>query len=178
MKEFHLRTGEKLTIRTAEKEDALRLINYVSKVGGESDFLTFGENEFDMTIEKEEEIIESHISEENKLFLIAEIEDKIVASLNFSGGVRKRTRHTGEFGITVSKEYWGFGIGKKLITYMIDWAKNGNIVKKINLRAREDNESAIGLYSGLGFKKEGVISRDFLLNGNYYNSICMGLEID
>lgn len=178
MKQLILKTGQNLIIRSAEKEDASRLINYISKVGGESDFLTFGENEFDTTIEKEEEIIESYISAENKLFIIAEIDDKIVGSLNFNGGVRKRTGHTGEFGITVSKEYWGLGIGKELIIYMIDWAKNGDIVKKINLRTREDNEGAIGLYTRLGFKTEGIISRDFLLNGNYYNSICMGLEID
>lgn len=70
------------------------------------------------------------------------------------------------------------GIGKELIKYMIDWAKDSNIVRKINLRVREDNETAIGLYTKLGFKKEGAISRDFYVAGKYYSSICMGLEID
>lgn len=178
MKSLKLRNGQTLTIRTAIKEDALNLIYYISKIGGESDFLTFGENEFDMTVEKEEAIIESHIGVENKLFIIAEIENKIVGSLNYSGGSRTRTKHTGEFGVSVGKEYWGLGIGKELIKYMIDWAIESNVVKKINLRVREDNKIAIDLYTKLGFKKEGIITRDFYIDGEYYNSIFMGLELD
>ncbi|WP_353094351.1 GNAT family protein [Tissierella praeacuta] len=178
MKQLKLRNEQTLTIRAVKKEDALDLINYISKIGGESDFLTFGKNEFNITIEKEEAIIESYIGVTNKLFIIAQIENEIIGSLNYNGGIRQRTKHTGEFGVSVAKKYWGLGIGKELIKYMIDWAKKGNVVKKINLRTREDNEKAISLYIKLGFKKEGVISRDFYIDGKYYSSIFMGLEID
>ena len=178
MKQLKLKNGQNLTIRTAKKEDALDLIRYVNKIGGESDFLTFGEGEFDITLEKEEEIIESHIGIENKIYLIAEIENEIAGSLNYSGRARQRTKHTGEFGLSVAKRYWGLGIGKELIKYMIDWAKEGNVVRKINLRVREDNETAINLYTKLGFKKEGIISREFYIDGKYYSSIFMGLEIN
>lgn len=178
MKSLRLRNGQTLTIRTAIKEDALNLIYYISKIGGESNFLTFGENEFDITVEKEEAIIESHMGVDNKLFIIAEIENKIVGSLNYSGGSRPRTKHTGEFGVSVGKEYWGLGIGEQLIKYMIDWGIESNVVKKINLRVREDNYVAIGLYKKLGFKNEGIITRDFYIDGEYYNSISMGLELE
>ncbi|MBU5425583.1 GNAT family N-acetyltransferase [Tissierella pigra] len=178
MKQLKLKNGQNLTIRTAKKEDALNLIRYVNKIGGESDFLTFGDNEFNITIEKEEAILESHIGVENKIYLIAEIENEIAGSLNYSGRARQRTKHTGEFGISVAKRYWGLGIGKELIKYMIDWAEKGNVVRKINLRVREDNETAINLYTKLGFKKEGIISREFYIDGKYYSSIFMGLEIN
>lgn len=178
MKSLRLINGQILTIRTAIKEDALNLIYYISKIGGESNFLTFGENEFDITVEKEEAIIESHMGVDNKLFIIAEIENKIVGSLNYSGGSRPRTKHTGEFGVSVGKEYWGLGIGEQLIKYMIDWGIESNVVKKINLRVREDNYVAIGLYKKLGFKNEGIITRDFYIDGEYYNSISMGLELE
>lgn len=175
---MNLNNGKTLIIRTANKKDAQGLIEYISKIGGESDFLTFGENEFNISIQQEEAILESHIDVENKIYLIAEVENEIVGSLNYSGGIRQRTKHTGEFGISVSKKYWGLGIGKELIKYMIQWAKEGNVVKKINLRVREDNEAAINLYIKLGFKKEGIISRDFYVGNRYYSSIAMGLEID
>lgn len=178
MKKLNLKNGQVITIRNAIKEDALNLINYVNKIGGESDFLTLGENEFIMTVEKEEAILESHMDVDNKIYIIAEIENEIVGSLNFSGGIRQRVRHTGEFGVSVGKEYWRLGIGKELVKYMIDWAKEGNAVKKVNLRVREDNGTAISLYEKLGFKKEGVITRDFYVGGKYYSSISMGLEID
>lgn len=178
MEKLNLKNGQVLTIRNAKREDALNLINYVNKIGGESDFLTFGENGLNITLEREEEILESHIGADNKIYIIAEIENEIVGSLNYSGGIRQRVRHTGEFGVSVSKEYWGLGIGKELVKYLIDWAKEGNVIKKINLRVREDNERAIKLYEKLGFKKEGVITRDFCVGGKYYSSISMGLEIN
>ncbi|MBC8588003.1 GNAT family N-acetyltransferase [Paratissierella segnis] len=177
MKQFSLKDGQRLTIRTAKHEDASNLINYVKKIGGESDYLTFGENEFEITVEKEEELLESFLISDNKLYIIAEIDGKIVGSLNFSGGSRQRTKHTGEFGVSVEKKYWGLGIGRELINYLIDWAEEGDVIKKINLRVREDNKRAIGLYEKLGFKKEGVISRGFFVNDEYYSFICMGLEL-
>lgn len=178
MKQLQLKNKKILIIRTATKDDASNLIDYIKDIAGESDFLTFGEGEFQITVEQEETMLDSYIGLENKLYIIAEIEKELVGSLNYSGGSRPRIKHTGEFGVSVAKRYWGLGIGEELIKYMIDWAKEGNVVKKINLRVREDNTAGIALYTKLGFIKEGVISREFYVNGEYYGSICMGLEID
>ena len=178
MKQLKLRNGETLIIRRAIRGDAPNLIDYMGKIGGESDFLTFGEGELDITVKKEEAIIESFIGVDNKLFIVAEMDNKIVGNLTYVGGHRSRTKHTGEFGVSLLKDYWGLGIGKELMEYMIDWAIKGKVVKKINLRVREDNERAIRLYTKLGFKKEGVISKEFYVNGKYYSSIFMGLEIE
>lgn len=81
-------------------------------------------------------------------------------------------------GITVRKPYWGLGIGKLLLKYLIDWAKGTGIIRKINLRVRSDNEKAIKLYEKYNFKKEGTLLRDFCINEKFYDSICMGLLID
>lgn len=168
---------EKIMIRKAEKEDAKALIEYLEKIGGESEFLTFGAGEFNKTVEQEKEFIETIINKENALFIIAEIDGKVIANLNFSGGSRKRTCHVGEFGVSVLKEYWGKGIGEKLIAYMLDWSNNSTIIRKINLRVRTDNTRAIKLYKKLGFFEEGILKRDFLINGKFYDSILMGLLV-
>jgi len=178
VKELILKNGKNLIIRSATKEDATAIVNYVNKIAGESDFLTFGKGEFEITVEKEESILESYIDSDNKIYIVAEIDSEIVGSLNFAGGHRLRTRHTGEFGVSVAKEFWGLGIGEELIRYLIDWAVKGNVVKKINLRVREDNERGVKLYTKLGFKKEGTISKEFYVNGVYYSSIFMGLELE
>lgn len=167
-----------LIIRKAVKEDAAALIEYLYKIGGESDYLTFGEGELNIPLEREEAIIEDSLSSDNALFLVAVIEGKIVGNLNFHGGPRSRTKHTGEFGISVLKEYWGQSIATELLKYMIDWAKSSKLIRKINLRVRSDNIRAFRLYSKLGFKIEGLITRDFLIDGVFYDSITMGLLID
>ncbi|MBS4536351.1 GNAT family N-acetyltransferase [Clostridium sp. D2Q-14] len=178
MKDIKLNNGKKLIIRTAIKEYARDLIDYVNQIAKESDFLTFGKGEFNITVEKEEDILQNHFDSGNMLYIVALIDDEIVGSLNFGGGHRPRIMHTGEFGVSVLKKYWGLGIGKELVKYMIDWADEGKIIKKINLRVREDNKIAIELYKKLGFKKEGIITRDFYVNEKYYSSIQMGLELD
>jgi len=178
MKQYELKNGEKLIIREAKKEDAQGLIDYVSQIGGESDFLTFGAGEFNIPLEAEEEIIENSRKTDNSLFLVAEIDGEIIASLNFNGGRRSRTRHMGEFGLSVIKKYWGMGIGTRLIEYMIDWAKETGFIRKINLKVRADHEKGIRLYHKLGFEKEGVTTRFFLHKGVFYDAVEMGLKID
>ena len=160
MKEIMI-NKERLIIRKANKSDAKALIDYLSIIGGESDFLTFGLGEFGRTVEQEEEFIENILMKNNALFIIAEVNGKVVGNLNFSGGPRQRTAHIGEFGVSVLKEYWGNGIGEELIKYLIDWSKNSSIIRKINLKVRTDNARGIQLYKKLGFLEEGILKRDF-----------------
>lgn len=170
--------SENIVIRKAAKEDAKALLDYLDIIGGESDFLTFGEGQFGGSVWQEEEFISSALSRENSLFIIAEINGKVIGNLNFTGGSRQRTFHTGEFGVSVLKEYWGRGIGQQLIKYMINWSKQSGIIRKINLRVRTDNKRGISLYKKLGFLEEGIIKRDFLIDGKFYDSLHMGLSID
>ena len=169
---------ERLIIRKANKSDAKALIDYLSIIGGESDFLTFGLGEFGRSVEQEEEFIENILMKNNALFIIAEVNGKVVGNLNFSGGPRQRTAHIGEFGVSVLKEYWGNGIGEELIKYLIDWSKNSAIIRKINLKVRTDNARGIQLYKKLGFLEEGILKRDFLINSKFYDSVLMGLLIN
>lgn len=177
MKEINVK-DKKVIIRKANKSDAKGLIDYLNTIGGESDFLTFGQGQFDKSIEEEKAFIENALKKDNALFIVAEINGKIVGNLNFSGGPRERTAHTGEFGVSVLKAYWGKGIGEELMKYLINWSKRSGIIKKINLRARLDNTPGIQLYKKLGFREEGVVKRDFLINGQFYDSLLMGMMID
>lgn len=177
MKELKIR-NQRVIIREAVKSDAGPLLEYVNTVGGESDFLTFSAGQFGSSIEQEEKFLENSMNKKNFLYIVAEINGKIIASLNFCGGSRPRTTHVGEFGITVLKEYWGYGLGGELIKYMIDWSKDSGIVRKINLRVRTDNERGIHLYKKFGFVEEGILKRDFLIDGKFYDSLHMGLLID
>lgn len=177
MKEIN-HNNEKVIIREVNRSDAKALVEYLNVIGGESDFLTFGLGQFGKSVEQEENFIEDILVADNVLFIIAEVNGKVLGVLNFSGGIRERTAHVGEFGVSVLKESWGKGIGEQLIKYLISWSKDSGVIRKINLRVRSDNARAIHLYKKLGFLEEGIIKRDFLINGEFYDSIMMGLLID
>lgn len=168
-----------LIIREAVKDGASKIFTYLGKIGTESDFLTFrfGE-ELHLNIEKLEKSIESIHQRNNAINLVAELNGEIVGNLKFSGGTKARIAHTGEFGITVLKNYGGNGIGTKLLSTFIEWSKSSEVIRKINLRVRTDNIKAIHLYNKFGFVKEGIIKRDFLIDGVFYDSIAMGMLID
>lgn len=178
MKQIKLNNGCMASIRNASKSDAKEMLIYIDRISKESDNLTFGEGEFGITLDQEENFIESISMKNNALFIVAEMEGKIIGNLSFAGGVRPRTAHTGEFGVSVLKEYWGLGVGTELITYLIQWCKQTGIVRKVNLKVRSDNYSAIHVYKKLGFNEEGVITRDLLIGSEFYDSILMGLNIE
>ena len=83
--------------------------------------------------------------------------------------------HVGKFGITVRKPYWNLGIGNVLLECIVDWAKNTGVIRKIDLRVRTDNKSAIKLYKKYGFQQEGIIKRHFYIEDKFYDCLQMGL---
>jgi RimJ/RimL family protein N-acetyltransferase len=177
-KNFKLKNGQRLIIREAERGDAKILLDFINYVAGETEFLTFGENEFFMRDAEFTEFIQKCEDTANMLMLVGDVEGEVAGNLTFRGGERQRVEHTGEFGITVAREYWGLGIGTRLIETLIAWAKESGVIRKINLRVHENNHRAIKLYHQLGFREEGLISREYLIGGNFYGNVFMGLPLD
>jgi len=172
--EKFLKNGDKYIIRTAIIEDAEKMIEYIDLIAGESNNLTFGVGEMNLTLEDEIKFIESSIKNDNQYLIVAEYKGRIIGNLNFSSGTKPRISHTGEFGLSVAKEFWGNGIGEELIKNLIQWAKEDGKITKINLQVKEENEKAKKLYEKMGFEVEGLIKRTFLIDGKYYNSYFMG----
>jgi len=173
-----IKNGEKIFIKEMEVEDAEKFLNYIKIMVDETKNPSFDSDEMNCTVEEKRKIIENFRNNKNELILKAETESgNIVAGLTFIASPRKKLSHTGEFGISVLKKYWGFGIAKGMINFLEEWAKKTNIISKINLRVKEDNIRAIELYEKLGYKKEGLKSRAFKIGRKYYGEILMGKEL-
>ena len=176
-RKHHLKDGRVLVIREAAVEDARAVLDYIKGISGESDYLSFGPGEFELSVPEEEEYLRKCRDSDNHLYLLGLIDDMVVSTLTFSAGRRPRVRHSGEFGMSVRKRCWGFGIGSLMLDTLIDWAKDTGIIKKINLRVRTDNQRAIQLYEGKGFVREGTIRMEMFLDGKYYDHHWMGLVL-
>lgn len=178
MKEIKLKNGKTAILRSPIKEDAQAMIDYLNIIGGESDFITFGKNEFSMSVEAEQDYIERINSMNNSKNVLIIIENEIVGIASITSVQKERMKHNGTLGISIRKKYWGIGLGSEIMNYLIDWAKSNKITKKINLLVREDNIRGVKLYEKFGFEKEGLLKKDICVNGVYYNTIAMGLYID
>lgn len=165
---------EKVEIRKATINDAEEIIKFTKKVSDETDFLSAGSEERNITLEQEIDFIEKMHNSTTDTMFVAIYNESIIASCGIHGYTKKRIKHRVGFGISVLREYWGFGIAGRLIEKIIEYSKNIGI-KKIELEVRADNERAIKLYEKYGFEKEGEIRNYFYLNGIYYNCYLMGL---
>jgi len=172
-----LKNGNEVTIKEATRNDAQQMINFYNVVGGETDFLSFGKNEFNRDVEEYKKFIDSTSLEQNSIILIATLEDVIIGIASINSSQKDRTKHVGTLGIVVSEQLVGQGLGRILMEELINWATSNGVTKKISLVTREDNTFAIELYEKLGFEKEGLLKKDNFINGVYYNTLVMGLFI-
>ncbi|AUM96945.1 TPA: GNAT family N-acetyltransferase [Clostridium botulinum] len=113
----------------------------------------------------------------NDHLLVAEIkeedEKKIVGVIGLNVNSNPRTRHTASLGMMVHKAYQGTGIGKKLMSEILDLADNWLMLVRIELGVFTDNEKAIKLYEKFGFKIEGTKKYAAIKNGRYADEYIM-----
>lgn len=172
---FTLGDGSALTIRVGVPEDAAAMLEYLECVSGESDFLTFGPGEFEMSEAQEAAHLATVHKAPDHLHIVAIDDGVIVACLTFGTGRRQRVRHHGELAISVRRSHWGRRIGALLMDTLIDWARTTGSVRKIALRVRTDNARGIALYRDKGFVVEGALRSEICIDGKYFDLYYMGL---
>lgn len=177
LKEVNLKNGQALTLRKPIVDEAEKMINYLNTVGGESDNLLFGKNEFNLSIEQEKDYINNLNNNKNELMIIGVINNEIVSVGQIRTLGRKRIVHNSEIAISVKKDYWGIGIGSAVMREFIEFAKNNNI-KNIGLGVKASNNKAINLYEKFGFEKVGFHKNYFNVNGNFDDEILMDLYLN
>ena len=114
---------------------------------------------------------------DNDHMLVAEVEEasvkKVVGVANLSVNKSNRIRHSGSIGISVNSDYHGMGIGKALMTNLIDIGDKWLMLVRIELGAFTDNEKAINRYKSLGFEIEGTKKYAIIRNGKYEDEYLM-----
>jgi len=177
LRELILKNGQPLILRKPSPEDAVKMINYLNTVGGESDNLLFGKDEFHLTVEQEVEYLKKIQQDENTFMILGVFDDTIVSVAQISRSNRKRIGHNSELAISVLKDYWGNGIGSVVMEELIRFAKDHPVIRNISLGVRANNSNAIKLYEKYGFKKIGLHKDYFNINEIFYDEILMDLSV-
>lgn len=166
----------KYIIREARKEDAEKVLEYTKIVGGQTNNLTFGSEGLNLTVDEEENILENIYNSDKSIFLLTCLNDEIIGLGNISAKTRNRMNHKAVLGISIKKEFWGQGIAQELMAKLIEFSNESGL-EIIELTVRSDNERAINLYKKFDFIKTGIIPQDMKIDGEYFDTDYMVLDL-
>jgi RimJ/RimL family protein N-acetyltransferase len=158
-------------VREATVDDAPALRQFGSDLAEERLPVIFRRDR-SPTFEEERSFVQKLVDAPQSTILVAETEGAIVGVLDFHGGRHVQRAHSGEFGVSVARNWRGRGIGCTLIGALERWAKSKGI-KRIELRVFSNKDAAIRLYDQLGFALEGRQVKAVEVDGSYIDLIQM-----
>ncbi len=104
---------------------------------------------------------------------VAELDGVVVGFIGMSQKQGRRS-HFGELFIGVDSAHHNKGIGKALLTKMLDLADNWLMLERIELGVLETNPGALALYEKFGFIVEGKKKGTIRANGKFIDETIMG----
>ena len=172
-----LKDGRALLLREAEGGDAAQVLEFLNRVGGESDNLLFGENGFPMPADQEAAFLERQRQEEKSVMLLGFVGEELVSIASCDAlTARERVSHRAGLSVTVGKDCWGLGIGRRAMEALISFAKSAGL-EVLQLEVRADNRRAVALYEGLGFERLGLYKKFMKVNGRDFDAWYMNLYL-
>ena len=154
--EYILRNGKKVIIREPNVDDAKAIINVMTIADTETLFLARNPGEFCTPVEREKQIIENVLTDNDVEWFVAEYENKVIGQCSV-GLVRRtaRYRHRAEVAFVILQDYCNLGIGGKMMEECIKWCKEHDVTQ-IELDVVKNNVTALKMYQSFGFEIIGT----------------------
>ncbi len=168
------KNGKDYVIRYPAKDDGPLMQTYINSISKEQTFIRFQGEE--ISLEDEQKYLEGQLEriKNNKtvqLFVVCDNQIVGIAGIDLKD---KSESHEGVLGISLYKEYRGEGIGKKLMSLIIDEAiSNLSQLKLITLGVFGNNTLALDMYKKFGFQEYGRLPQGSTHKGQYVDHVYM-----
>lgn len=172
-KKIILKDGRTAILKSPRVEDAERLLNYIKKSCGETDFLARYPEEWNISAEQEEAWISRMRNSSDALAITCYVDGEIAGNCEITFGTSMKTAHKATVAIALLKEYWNLGIGSEMFRELVEAAEKRG-VEIMELEFAEGNIRAKHLYEKFGFRVVAEKPKAFKLrDGTYLSEICM-----
>lgn len=162
-----------ITLREATPKDAEELLTIMNILDKETPFLLVNQQSLKLNSKDMAEQLDFIYEQDNQLILLAYNHDRLIGVATVMAELEAPLKHVGEIGISILKEYWGYGLGTVMLEEIIAWAKETDIIKRLEIKVQERNQRAVALYQKVDFETEGIIRRGFLSETNDYLDIIL-----
>jgi putative acetyltransferase len=85
----------------------------------------------------------------------ADVDGRIIGLVSIHVSENPRMSHSAGLGMMVHPDYWGQGVGSRLMETILDLADNWLNLRRVELDVNTDNPAGIRLYEKFGFVTEG-----------------------
>jgi RimJ/RimL family protein N-acetyltransferase len=170
--EVTLRDGRHVVVRPADIRDLESLMRNANLVGAEQVYIMLDQLD---DLDDERRWLSSFDGVRSVL-IVADAGGEVVGSADCDGGSFAKDRHVGRIGIAIREGYREVGLGRILMTRVLDWmAMRG--FEKAELAVFASNTRALRLYESLGFLREGVRKNHVKIRGEYEDEVVMGMML-
>jgi len=154
---YKTKSGRQIVFRHLAEDDAENFINFRGQIANETTHTMQYVGMMVPSIDETKKRLNFQKNDKNILNIGAFDGDRLVAYLNFRVPWEDHpwVQHVGQFGMMVFKEYWGQGIGSKLLKFQEIHAQKIGI-HRIEATVRLKNDRGLALYERQGFKIEGT----------------------
>lgn len=159
--EYQLKNGETLTVRAPTPADAAALVDLMATADGQTPFLARNPGEFarSFTVEREAALLRSLPANPNLQWYVAEYQGRLVGNCSaLVPSPGERFRHRGGVAFSVLREFWGLGIGGKLMESCLAWCR-AHGCEQVELEVVAGNSRALAMYKSFGFTVTGTRPR-------------------
>lgn len=168
-KQITLKDGRTAVLKSPCVEDAERLLHFIKKACGETEFLLRYAEEWSITVEQEEAWINRMRTSPDTLGIVCYVDGEIAGNCEISFRDGMKTWHRATIGISILQEYWNLGIASAMFAEMLASAQNrGTAI--VELEFIEGNDRARHLYEKFGFRVMAEKPNMFRLKDGSYRS--------
>ena len=167
-KEIQLKNGKYLILKSPIPENAQNLLNHLKNVFHQSyQNMNHPKNNWDsFPVDEETKILTDFASSPSKFMISAFDKDRIVGNLGCFGMGGEFLKFNARIGMGLEKEFHNLGLGKLLLNYAIEVAKE-NKIHRLELTVRTFNNSGIALYEKVGFRRVGILKETAFIDGKF-----------
>jgi putative acetyltransferase len=166
-----------VTIRLAHENDAEVLARAERTIAATPGLLVSVPSE--LTDERFAKKIASLRSADNGRYLVAEVGDQLVGHGMLDPLPLSAVRHVVHLTLVAHPGWQGQGVGRALLSSLIEWARSAPSVEKIELNVRSSNTPALALYCKMGFVEMGRWRRRVkIAPEQYLDDVAMELFVE
>ena len=160
------------SIRALAPED-LRDVNEIRSMRGVMETIP---TLFSESLSQTESVMQSFGKNDHMLAaeIYTENGSKVIGMGGLHVAAKHRMRHSADISLIVHTNYQNRGIGRDILTQLLELADKWLLLKRVELEVAAENSGAIHLYESLGFEKEGLKKYASITEGRYTDIIVMG----